>query len=69
MKTMSSVFWTASIARPTALLPSLVRWLDTSRQRHTLRHLSDAQLKDIGVSRAEAETEASRPFWDRTPRR
>jgi uncharacterized protein YjiS (DUF1127 family) len=26
--------------------------------------LSDAMLRDIGLSRADAERESTRPFWD-----
>ncbi len=32
-------------------------------QRRQLRALDDTQLKDIGVSRAEACWEAEKPFW------
>lgn len=38
--------------------------LETYRERRQLLALSDATLKDIGVSRADAEREASRRFWD-----
>ena len=48
----------------------LVRGLDTLRtlqQRHRTRHdllsLNDRLLRDIGISRAEAEREVSEPFW------
>lgn len=34
------------------------------RSRRLLFELSDEQLKDIGISRADAEGEASRPFWN-----
>lgn len=34
------------------------------RHRKALRDLPDAILRDIGLSRAEVETEARRPFWD-----
>jgi len=33
------------------------------RTRLALIEMTDAQLKDIGVSRAEAFGEAGRPFW------
>lgn len=33
------------------------------RSRLALMELSDAQLKDIGISRSEAFREANRPFW------
>jgi hypothetical protein len=34
------------------------------RQRRHLSELDDALLKDIGVSRDQADTEARRPVWD-----
>jgi uncharacterized protein YjiS (DUF1127 family) len=34
-----------------------------ARQRRQLLMLSDAALKDIGISRADAEREAAQPFW------
>ena len=43
-----------------ALRDMLAVW----KQRAALRHLDDAALKDIGLSRREAEHEANRPFWD-----
>jgi uncharacterized protein YjiS (DUF1127 family) len=33
------------------------------RQRQALMALDDRLLKDIGVSRADAEREANKPFW------
>lgn len=33
------------------------------RSRLALMEMSDAQLKDIGISRSEAFREANRPFW------
>ncbi len=38
-------------------------WIDRHRQRQTLCGLSDHMLKDIGVSRSEAEHESRKPFW------
>ena len=46
--------------RLTALLES---WVERRRQRLTLQALSDYALKDIGLSRSEAEREARKPFW------
>ena len=37
--------------------------LERRRSRHALLEMSDSQLKDIGLSRAEAFGEANRPFW------
>ncbi len=42
----------------------LQRWNELARQRRQLAALGDDMLKDIGRSRADAEQEASRPFWD-----
>jgi uncharacterized protein YjiS (DUF1127 family) len=38
-------------------------WLERARQRRQLRQLGDHMLKDIGLSRADVEAEASKPFW------
>lgn len=43
---------------------SLLRlWRWRMRQRRELAQLSDFMLKDIGVSRMDAISEASKPFW------
>lgn len=42
----------------------LMAYIDLYRQRNALRGLTDAQLKDIGLTPDEALTEASRPLWD-----
>lgn len=34
------------------------------RQRRSLARLDAARLEDVGLTRAEAETEAGRPIWD-----
>ncbi|MEE9387912.1 MAG: DUF1127 domain-containing protein [Paracoccaceae bacterium] len=34
------------------------------QQRQTLRNLSDTALKDIGLTKPQANAEASRPVWD-----
>ena len=39
-------------------------WIELSRQRKQLNQMSDALLKDAGISRADAESETERPFWD-----
>jgi uncharacterized protein YjiS (DUF1127 family) len=39
-------------------------WREISHERSELRRLSEFIAKDIGISRAEAEREADRPFWD-----
>ena len=41
----------------------VLRWHELARQRRALLALNEHMLEDIGISRAEAEREASRPFW------
>ena len=38
-------------------------WLQRSRQRRALAELDDRMLRDIGVTHAQAQREAVRPFW------
>lgn len=38
-------------------------WQQRLRDRDMLRQMTTAQLKDIGVSRADALNEAEKPFW------
>ena len=42
----------------------VLAWQEVARQRRSLLELDDRLLKDIGITRADAEREASRPFWD-----
>lgn len=44
-------------------------WNAVSRQRRELLKLSDHMLKDLGLSRADAERESRRPFWENGPNR
>ncbi|WP_245602977.1 DUF1127 domain-containing protein [Leisingera methylohalidivorans] len=41
----------------------VTKWSLRHCTRARLQHLSDAQLKDIGVSRQDAHYEATLPFW------
>ena len=47
-----------------AWMARIARWYELSRERAALRRISDAGLKDLGLSRADIETESYRPFWD-----
>ena len=38
-------------------------WLERARQRRQLQSLNDHMLKDLGLSRADVDGEASKPFW------
>ncbi|MGH8543773.1 MAG: DUF1127 domain-containing protein [Gammaproteobacteria bacterium] len=55
--------WRAIRSWAARALDRLRRWREVTRERRTLLALSDHMLKDIGITRAEAEREASRPFW------
>jgi uncharacterized protein YjiS (DUF1127 family) len=41
----------------------LLAWLERRRGRRALMGLDDAQLRDIGLSRADVEREWNKPFW------
>jgi uncharacterized protein YjiS (DUF1127 family) len=41
----------------------VLTWRENARTRHALAQLNDEMLRDIGISRASAEGEASTPFW------
>ncbi|OMH32817.1 DUF1127 domain-containing protein [Motiliproteus sp. MSK22-1] len=42
---------------------SLVKWRQNYRSRADLGELSDHMLKDIGITRSQAQDEATKPFW------
>ncbi len=44
------------------LAQALVRWR-RQRQRTSLLQLDDRMLRDMGISRLEAERESRKPFW------
>jgi uncharacterized protein YjiS (DUF1127 family) len=41
----------------------MVRWRQRIRSRYELMSLNEADLRDIGMTRGEAELESSKPFW------
>lgn len=45
------------------LLHKLKCWHARSRQRRQLAQLPPEMLKDIGISRSDALSEAAKPFW------
>lgn len=51
------------------MIRSLTGWimesLDVARTRQRLALLDEDRLRDLGITRAEAMTEARRPIWDR----
>ncbi len=46
-----------------SILDRLLVWQERARQRAALASLEPHLLKDIGVSAADAEREARKPFW------
>jgi uncharacterized protein YjiS (DUF1127 family) len=54
-------------ARRIVLLPLrlLILWQNRLRDRAVLQQMTEVQLKDIGISRADALGEAEKPFWRR----
>lgn len=51
------------LARLARMLDTLAAWNERRRQRLALEALPDHILSDIGVSRADADNEATKPFW------
>lgn len=41
----------------------LIRWRRLSYERRLLASLDDRMLRDIGVSRSDADEESRKPFW------
>nr|WP_319250103.1 DUF1127 domain-containing protein [uncultured Celeribacter sp.] len=62
--TSLSLFRPRSARRAPSFFQRLFGLREIARQRRALANLSDEQLKDIGLSRADVEREAERPFWD-----
>jgi uncharacterized protein YjiS (DUF1127 family) len=44
-------------------LDTLRRWRQRARGRKQLRRFDDHLLRDIGITRLQAEAEADKPFW------
>ena len=46
-----------------AVIELLLTWQERANQRFHLQQMSDHMLKDLGISRADATGESSKPFW------
>jgi uncharacterized protein YjiS (DUF1127 family) len=55
--------WARAGAAAGEVVTKLLVWHDRARERRTLLGLSDRQLRDIGISRADAGREGDKPFW------
>ena len=53
--------WLSEIWELTA--PRFTAWRRRARERAQLARLNDRELKDIGITRAEAQMEANKSFW------
>jgi uncharacterized protein YjiS (DUF1127 family) len=51
------------VSRVGRVVDLVLIWHERVRQRRQLRSLSTHMLRDIGLSRADVEGEASKPFW------
>lgn len=47
----------------TRILDNIWLWQQRAQQRHHLQQLNDTMLKDIGLTRADIESEVAKPFW------
>ena len=47
----------------TILVAAVGTWMTRRGTRKHLGRLSDHELKDIGLTRHQAQTEAAKPFW------
>jgi uncharacterized protein YjiS (DUF1127 family) len=58
-----SALW-SRVAGPVRILTRIRHMNDVIRSRRALRRLDDHTLRDIGLTRPEAEAEAKRARWD-----
>lgn len=58
-KALGAALWTL----PERTADALYEWQRRASDRHHLRQLDDRLLEDIGLSRADVEGEAGKPFW------
>lgn len=67
MNTLILRLWNCRPVRVADLLThafdALAAWRERASQRRTLASFDDRMLKDIGLGRAEAESEAGKPPW------
>jgi uncharacterized protein YjiS (DUF1127 family) len=52
-----------SVSRWSQVKHSVAEWRRRSHSRHELESFSDLTLRDIGLTRCDAQTEAAKPFW------
>jgi uncharacterized protein YjiS (DUF1127 family) len=65
-QTLGSLSVAAADPRSTALIrafDALFTWIERAQARRSLASMSDGQLKDVGLSRADIGREVDKPFW------
>jgi uncharacterized protein YjiS (DUF1127 family) len=67
-QTLGSLIASAAAPRGSPLVraaDTFLAWLERARVRRALATMSDFQLKDVGLSRADIQGEVDKPFWRR----
>lgn len=60
---MGRTIGTSATRTVAAWQEKLRRWQRMRRARHALAQLDDDTLRDVGLTRTQAASEARRPFW------
>jgi uncharacterized protein YjiS (DUF1127 family) len=59
----TTTFWGTRLSRWDQLKLRIAEWQRRTRSRYELEGLSDATLRDIGITRCDAHREMNKPFW------
>jgi uncharacterized protein YjiS (DUF1127 family) len=59
----TTTFWATHASRWDQLKLRISEWQRRTRSRRELDGLSDATLRDIGITRCDAHREMNKPFW------
>lgn len=62
--TNTETFTTPAVFNVKSVAALVLSIFATRKQRRALRHLDDHQLLDLGLSRKDANAEASKPIWN-----
>jgi uncharacterized protein YjiS (DUF1127 family) len=62
-RAMTFTFPTHGVSRWSHVKTSIVEWRRRSLSRQELEALSDATLRDIGITRCDAHFESHKAFW------
>ncbi|MEL7202491.1 MAG: DUF1127 domain-containing protein [Pseudomonadota bacterium] len=55
---------TLTLRRPTGIFAKVAALLALFSERRRLADMPDHMLKDLGITRGQADAEARRPIWD-----